>query len=235
MSKDVLAATIGGGRRMRMIGLVVAAVLATALVPWVSAETAQPHGWGHDDDRGEDKFLFFASDGLIAGVGREVRERGRGARLPRAVKHGARASDDGLLTEAPPNTGSGWFTLATGAWAGVHGSTNNTFHENGDPFTATPQGVTPSHPGRVSAFDPGVLQAETLAQSAERASKKVAHIEWAGGTVQIYLNLAGRDPAQPAPVRAVGVLRPARLHAGHARHARHVPGRWQGDRPRRRR
>ena len=68
----------------------------------------------------------YASQGVVPGF-REL------------LKHGARASDDGLLTEAPPNTGSGWFTLATGAWAGVHGSTNNTFHKNGDPSTATPR------------------------------------------------------------------------------------------------
>ena len=47
------------------------------------------------------------------------------------LRDGARASGHGLLTQAPPNTGAGWFTLATGAWPGVHGSTNNTFHVNG--------------------------------------------------------------------------------------------------------
>ena len=92
------------------------------------------------------------------------------------LRHGARASDDGLLTQSPPNTGAGWFTLATGAWPAVHGSTNNTFHKNGDPF-----GQTATHPGRTAAFDAGVLQAETLAQAAERGGKKVAQIEWAGG------------------------------------------------------
>ena len=34
---------------------------------------------------------------------------------------------------------------------------------------------------RTAASHPGVLQAETLAQSAERGGKKVAQIEWAGG------------------------------------------------------
>ena len=48
-----------------------------------------------------------------------------------------------MLTQAPPNTGAGWYTLATGAWPGVHGSTNNTFHINGQPFA-----------NRTAAFDP---------------------------------------------------------------------------------
>jgi 2',3'-cyclic-nucleotide 2'-phosphodiesterase (5'-nucleotidase family)/predicted AlkP superfamily phosphohydrolase/phosphomutase len=75
-----------------------------------------------------------------------------------------------MLTQAPPNTGAGWYTLATGAWPGVHGSTNNTFHKNGDPFA-----------NRTAAFDPGVLQAESIAQAAERDGLKVAQVEWAGG------------------------------------------------------
>ena len=87
------------------------------------------------------------------------------------LRHGAKASGNGLLTQAPPNTGAGWFTLATGAWPGVAGSTNNTFHVNGQPF-----GNSTSALG-----SPNVLQAETLAQSAERGGKKVAQIEWAGG------------------------------------------------------
>ena len=52
----------------------------------------------------------------------------------------------------------------------MHGSTNNTFHINGQPFD-----------NRTAAFDASVLQAETIAQSAERGGLKVAQVEWAGG------------------------------------------------------
>ena len=182
MSKDVLAARIGGGRRTRTIGLLAAAVLAASLVPWVSADTARPTGWGHGDDRGEDKFLFFASDGLMQQSVEKYSDQGVTPGFRELLRHGARASDHGLLTQAPPNTGAGWFTLATGAWPAVHGSTNNTFHKNGDPFGQVFSPPAPAaHPGRTAAFDPGVLQAETLAQAAERGGKKVAQIEWAGG------------------------------------------------------
>ena len=94
--------------------------------------------------------------------------------MAKLLRSGAKASGDGLLTQAPPNTGAGWYSLATGAWPGVHGSTNNTFHVNGQPFG-----------NRTASFDSGVLQAETLAQSAERGGKKVAQIEWAGGRVGV--------------------------------------------------
>ena len=86
------------------------------------------------------------------------------------LKHGASATGEGLLTEAPPNTGAGWYSLATGAWPGVHGSTNNTFHINGSTFANS-----------TSAFAPGILKAESIAQSAERGGLKVAQVEWAGG------------------------------------------------------
>ena len=52
----------------------------------------------------------------------------------------------------------------------MHGSTNNTFHINGQPFA-----------NRTAAFDANVLQAESIAQSAERGGLKVAQVEWAGG------------------------------------------------------
>src|SRR4051794_41914479 len=87
------------------------------------------------------------------------------------LKKGVHAAGNGLLTQAPPNTGAGWYSLTTGAWPGVHGSTNNTFHINGAPFGTS-----------TAAFsNPSILQAETLAQAAERGGKKVAQIEWAGG------------------------------------------------------
>ena len=87
------------------------------------------------------------------------------------LKKGSYASGNGMLTQAPPNTGAGWYTLATGAWPGVSGSTNNTFHKNGDAFATA----------RTAAFDPNVLQAESVAQAAERGGLKVAQVEWAGG------------------------------------------------------
>jgi 2',3'-cyclic-nucleotide 2'-phosphodiesterase (5'-nucleotidase family) len=114
------------------------------------------------------KLVFFAADGMRQDLLAQYYKPPLSVSKP--FGFGAIAADGGLLTQAPPNTGAGWYSLATGAWPGVHGSTNNTFHKNGDLFG-----------NRTAAFDPGVLQAETIAQSAERGGKKVAQIEWAGG------------------------------------------------------
>ena len=103
--------------------------------------------WGHGHDHGDDsgKVLFFASDGL-----RQDAVEDYGKALPgfrELLKQGTHASDNGLLTQAPPNTGAGWFSLTTGAWPGVHGSTNNTFHINGAAVRQLDGGVRePEHP-----------------------------------------------------------------------------------------
>ena len=75
-----------------------------------------------------------------------------------------------MLQAFPPNTGVGWYTMATGTYPGEHGSTNNTFFRSGDAFSA-----------RTSFSGAGVLQADTIANAAERAGKKVAQIDWVGG------------------------------------------------------
>ncbi|MDQ3003821.1 MAG: 5'-nucleotidase C-terminal domain-containing protein [Chloroflexota bacterium] len=123
---------------------------------------------------GKDQVIFFASDGLRQDMVEDFASQGLMPTMAKLLRSGAKAADDGLLTQAPPNTGAGWHSLTTGAWPGVHGSTNNTFAINGQPFT-----------NRATAFDPGILQAETLAQAAERGGKKVVQIEWAGGRVGV--------------------------------------------------
>ena len=121
----------------------------------------------HDDGEG---VIFFVADGMRQDLAETYADQGLMPTIAKLLRSGAKAADGGLLTQAPPNTGAGWYSLATGAWPGVHGSTNNTFDINGAPFG-----------NRTGSFDTGVLQAETLAQAAERGGKKVAQIEWAGG------------------------------------------------------
>jgi predicted AlkP superfamily pyrophosphatase or phosphodiesterase len=99
-----------------------------------------------------DKAVFFASDGLRQDLVQKYAGQGVMPTMADFLKKGASATGGGLLTQAPPNTGAGWYTLATGAWPGVHGSTNNTFHINGQPFGNS-----------TSSFAPNVLQVESIA------------------------------------------------------------------------
>src|SRR3954471_23256901 len=162
---------IGIGRRVPALAIVgAAAALAVGLaVPWDNSDAHRGgHGY-HGDDSG--RLLFFAADGMRQDAVEQFSDDGDTPGFRDLLKHGAYASGHGLLTQAPPNTGAGWFTLTTGAWPAVRGSTNNTFHINGQPFGNSTAAFAPS----------GVLQAETLAQAAERGGKKAAQIEWAGG------------------------------------------------------
>src|SRR4051794_8523361 len=157
-------------RRFAVTG--VAAAAATVAIA-VAADTARPTGWHHEHGHeAGGKLLFFASDGMREDAVKRYADQGVVPGFRDMLRHGAFASHNGLLTQAPPNTGAGWYTLATGAWPGAHGSTNNTFHINGGNFDFG-----------TSFSSPAALQAETLAQSAERAGKKVAQIEWVGGRV----------------------------------------------------
>ena len=170
--------------RLRLLA-VAAAVLA--LTGSVGVGGAVAHG----DDGGQ-KAVFFAADGLRQDIVKRYAGKGLMPTMKRFLQRGTLASGNGLLTQAPPNTGAGWYSLATGAWPAVHGSTNNTFHVNGQPFA-----------NRTAAFDPGVLQAESIAQAAERGGLKVAQFEWAGGrnasiqgpTVDFQTFLSGRGVA----------------------------------------
>ncbi len=152
---------------LAVVSLLVSAVGAPAVA-------APPDGKGPPPGKGQPtpgKAVFFAADGLRQDIVARYAAQGGVPTMASFLKHGVSATGNGMLTQAPPNTGSGWYTLATGAWSGVHGSTNNTFHKNGDTFGTV----------RTAAFDANVLQAETIAQAAERGGLKVAQVEWAGG------------------------------------------------------
>ncbi len=156
-------------RVRRAFSFFVTLALCLSLFPATAFASTQS---GNSKGGGNDKVIFFVSDGMRQDLVERAVDAHYLPTLGKLIHSGVVAADGGLLTQAPPNTGAGWYSLATGAWPGVTGSTNNTFATNGAAFTS-----------RVAAFDNGVLQAETLAQAAERGGKKVAQIEWAGGRV----------------------------------------------------
>ena len=167
------SATHKWGRLLRnglLVLALVSLVLPVAPAFAQDAPTADPAAQEPVSSESNHSMLFFVSDGLRQDKVEEYVAEGWMPAMGAMLSNGAMAADNGLLTQAPPNTGAGWFTLATGAWPAVTGSTNNTFHVVGDDFG-----------NRTGSFDEGVLQAETLAQAAERGGKKVAQIEWAGG------------------------------------------------------
>ncbi len=114
--------------------------------------------------------IFFASDGMRPDLMEKYAANGAMPTYAALMASGVRG-DNGMVQAFPPNTGVGWYTLATGAYPAEHGSTNNTYHRVGEG----------NFNNRTSFSTSGTLQADTLAAAAERAGKKVAQIEWVGG------------------------------------------------------
>jgi 2',3'-cyclic-nucleotide 2'-phosphodiesterase (5'-nucleotidase family) len=158
------------------------------------------------------KAIFFAADGMRPDLMEKYADEGIMPTYADLMDEGV-VGENGLVQAFPPNTGVGWYTLATGAYPSEHGSTNNTFFRVGE---------SNFYYGRTAAFSGGVLQADTIAEAAERAGKKVVSMEWSGGSrtatplmgpVVDYRNFYSNRglwtnydvPGQPAGANAFGV------------------------------
>jgi 2',3'-cyclic-nucleotide 2'-phosphodiesterase (5'-nucleotidase family) len=162
--------------RRRLGGTAAIAFFVLVLVVSLGPGTAE----GHKRPTKTDKVILFSSDGMRPDLMERYVDAGLMPTYKDLLKHGV-AGKNGLLQGFPPNTGVGWYTLATGTWPGEHGSTNNTFHRTGAAFTSGTSFATT-----------GILQADTVLQAAERAGKKVVSVEWVGAR--------GLNPALQGPV-----------------------------------
>jgi len=123
-----------------------------------------------------DQVILFASDGMRPDLVDKYAAQGVLPTMSDLMADGVKGQN-GLLQGFPPNTGVGWYTLATGTWPGEHGSTNNTFHRTGEGNFNDRTGFADSVSTRLPT---GVLQADTIQQAAERAGKTTVSVEWVG-------------------------------------------------------
>ena len=155
--------------------------------------------------------IYFAADGMRPDLVDKYADQGAMPTMRQLMNTGLKGQN-GLLQGFPPNTGVGWYTLSTGTWPGEHGSTNNTFHRVGEA----------NFNNSTSFATTGILQADHIAQSAERAGKTVVSMEWVGsrglvpalqGPVVDFRTFIGVRgimlnydlPGQPAGANAFGV------------------------------
>jgi 2',3'-cyclic-nucleotide 2'-phosphodiesterase (5'-nucleotidase family)/predicted AlkP superfamily phosphohydrolase/phosphomutase len=155
--------------------------------------------------------IYFAADGMRPDLVDKYAEQGAMPTMKQLMAQGVKGQN-GLLQGFPPNTGVGWYTLSTGTWPGEHGSTNNTFHRTGEG----------NFNNSTSFATTGILQADHIAQAAERAGKTVVSMEWVGsrglvpalqGPVVDFRTFIGVRgimlnydlPGQPAGANAFGV------------------------------
>jgi 2',3'-cyclic-nucleotide 2'-phosphodiesterase (5'-nucleotidase family) len=154
-------------RRVRLLTPAAALALAAVVAITIAAGTA-----GAKDAKWKpvDRTVLFASDGMRPDLMEKYATAGSMPTYKTLMEKGA-TGDNGMLQAFPPNTGVGWYTMATGTYPSEHGSTNNTFFRSGDS----------SFNNSSSFSSSGILQADTIANAAERAGKKVAQVEWVGG------------------------------------------------------
>lgn len=124
--------------------------------------------------------VLFSSDGMRPDLMQRYAAAGQMPTYGSLMRSGATGAN-GLSQGFPPNTGQGWYTMATGAGPGVHGSTNNTFFDNRQPFTASTSFSFHGNGASPGSDPTNVLEAQSVASSAELAGKKVAQLEWTGG------------------------------------------------------
>ena len=148
--------------------LVVLSFLAAIFGPLVSAQDATPVATPVAEES-EAPVLLFTSDGMRPDFITRYSESGITPTLAQLAAEGVQGNN-GMLQAFPPNTGTGWATLATGTWPGAHGSVNNTFYRTGDA----------DFNNRASAYEPGVLQTQSIAQAAEQYDKTVVSVQWTG-------------------------------------------------------
>jgi 2',3'-cyclic-nucleotide 2'-phosphodiesterase (5'-nucleotidase family) len=145
--------------------LVILALAMAALVPAVRpADTVRA-------TTDADSAIFFSADGLRQDMVEDFTgaDPSTFAAFDNLLSNGVK-SEGGMISAAPPNTGAGWNTMASGAWSGETGTTNNTFHRNGADFAVGTSGLGSAQ-----------ILTETASQAWEKAGKKVALVEWAGG------------------------------------------------------
>jgi 2',3'-cyclic-nucleotide 2'-phosphodiesterase (5'-nucleotidase family)/predicted AlkP superfamily phosphohydrolase/phosphomutase len=166
-----------------IVSLATAAGIAVIAPPSAAAHPVPPpvasghHGPSHGSDH---PVVLYASDGMRPDLMQQYAKAGLMPTYASLMRTGS-TGRNGLEQGFPPNTGQGWYTLATGAWPGVHGSTNNTFFDNRLTFDKS---ISFSFHGPSST--PGteptdVLEAQSVASAAELAGKEVAQVEWTGG------------------------------------------------------
>ena len=148
--------------------LAVAAAAALALFGAGAAGSSPAKGPGAKPSA--QRVVFFNADGMRPDLMERYAAAGAMPTYKNLMDTGVRGAN-GMQQGFPPNTGVGWYTLATGTWPSEHGSTNNTFFRTG----------SSSFNDRTAAFTNGILQADSLPQAAERAGKTVVSVEWSGG------------------------------------------------------
>ena len=163
--------------------VLVLSVLLAAPSSLVPAAVARPGGDAgcHEADAGS--VLLFNAPGMRRDLVETFAAEGALPAIAGVLAEGASA-DGGLAAPFPTTTGTNPATLLSGTWPAEHGVVADRFFRTGSPDFAD----------FATWSDPGLIQADTLPQAAERAGKQVVSVGWEG--------LSALDPPLGGPVVA---------------------------------
>jgi 2',3'-cyclic-nucleotide 2'-phosphodiesterase (5'-nucleotidase family) len=137
-------------------------------------------------DSGRRPVLLFNAPGMRPDLVESFAAEGALPAIAELMAEGAIA-DGGLRAPFPATAGVNQATLLTGTWPAEHGVVGDRFFRTGSPDFAEFATWT----------DPGLIQADTLPQVAERAGKQVVSVGWEG--------VSALDPPLGGPVVAAPV------------------------------
>ena len=149
----------------RLVLLILVVALGGSIVaqgtPFPSAEVLA------NQARPRNPVIVFLADGVRQDVMKQLVAEGKMPNFQRLLDTGVDAGK-GLIPVMPANSAPNWATMATGTSPGVHGVTNNLFHDNREPFTLL----------GVNGFEPEEHEGETIAERAEASGLTVAVLAW---------------------------------------------------------
>ncbi len=176
-----------------LFALVLSLLLAVpaSLVPAAAdAQEATPVA----GDAGGGPVLLFNAPGMRRDLVETFAAEGALPAIAGVLAEGVSA-DGGLAAPFPTTTGTNPVTLLTGTWPAEHGVVADHFYRTGSPDFADFATWT----------DPGLIQADTLPQAAERVGKQVVSVGWEGVST-LDPPLGGPVVAGPIPYSQSGVV-----------------------------
>jgi hypothetical protein len=143
---------------------------------------------------GEGAVLLFAAPGMRPDLVESLAAEGALPAMAGLLAEGA-VADGGLRASFPATTGVDLATLLTGTWPAEHGVVGDRFFRTGSPNFAD----------FATWADPGLIQADTLPQAAERAGKQVVSVGWESVSA-LDPPIGGPVVAGPIPYSQSGVV-----------------------------
>ena len=185
---------MSGFRHPAFLFALVLSVLLAAPSSLVPAAVAAQETTPVASDAGAGPVLLFNAPGMRHDLVETFAAEGALPAIAGVLAEG-KSAEGGLAAPFPATTGTNLATLLTGTWPAEHGVVADRFFRTGSPDFAD----------FATWSDPGLIQADTLPQAAERAGKQVVSVGWEGLSA-LDPPLGGPVVAGPIPYSRSGVV-----------------------------